>query len=207
MKAFLAADFSPMVFDKIEPYVGVIRDKKILAITTAAVGEGFLPDVDKNITPFTTRGAVVECYDVAGQPRNVVADRIKDADIILMCGGNTFYLLEHLGACDFQALLMADGMHDKVYIGSSAGSVVAGLDVWFMNLMDDPSRATLTDYRGFGWIDFLFLPHWQTPVSATMARAADDIIVAHDGPVPLLALEDHQVVYLPDVQKRTMFIL
>jgi hypothetical protein len=40
-----------------------------------------------------------------------------------------------------------------------------------------------------------------------MARAADDIIVAHDGPVPLLALEDHQVVYLPDVQKRTMFIL
>jgi dipeptidase E len=207
MKAFLCADFSPDAMSKIDLYIGDLSGKRVLLITTAAIGEGFLPDGQKNDEPFISRGASVTRYDIAGKTNDDVTAYIKEADIVCVAGGNTFYLLQHLKACDFKSVLSEGWAQDKIYIGSSAGSIVAYPDIEFIKPMDDPSRANLDDTRGFGWVDFLFLPHWKTPTMPAMARAAEDIIAAHDGEIPMMAFEDHQVVYLPDVRNKTMIVL
>lgn len=207
MKAFLASDFSPSVMATIDPYIGDLSGKKVLLITTAAIGEGFLPDAQKNDAPFISRGANVDRYDISGQSKDAVTERVKNADIIFIAGGNTFYLLEHLKKCDLKSILSQDWAYQKIYIGSSAGSVVTGLDIDFMKEMDDPARATSTDYTGFGWIDFLFLPHFETPFSLDMAKAAHKIATTYNGAMPMMVFEDHQVVYMPDVQRHLTFIL
>ncbi len=207
MKAFLASDFSPSVMTTIDPYIGDISGQNVLLITTAAIGEGFLPDVQKNDAPFLSRGATVHRYDIALKTKDEVTAHLKEADIIFVAGGNTFYLLEHLKACDFKSILSERWAHQKVYIGSSAGSIVTGSDIEFIAEMDDPSRATLTDYTGFGWIDFLFLPHFKSPAMPEMAKVAEKIASTYQGKTPMMVFEDHQVVYMTDVQQHLTFIL
>ncbi len=207
MKAFLASDFSPPMLDKMDPYIGDLSGKNVLLITTAAIGEGFLPDAQKNDAPFISRGATVNRYDIAGKIKEDVIAQIKKADIIFVAGGNTFYLLQHLKACDFKSIFSEIWACQKIYIGSSAGSIVAGQDIEFIKEMDNPTRATLTDYTGFGWIDFLFLPHFEAPTMPDLAKAAYKIATTYNGQTPMMVFEDHQVVYVPDVQKHLTFIL
>ena len=47
-------------------------------------------------------------------------------DIIFVEGGNTFYLLKAMRACNFEKIIRKLLKEGKVYIGASAGSIVAG---------------------------------------------------------------------------------
>lgn len=207
MKAFLTSDFSPSVMTTMDPYMGDISGKKVLFVITAAIGEGFVPYYDENDKPFIKRGALVERYDIAGKEKAEIAAKLKEIDIVYVGGGNTFYLLQHLKACDFKSVLSQDWAREKIYIGSSAGSIVTGPDIEFIKEMDDPTRATLDDHKGFGWIDFLFLPHFEVPTMPALAKAAYKIVTTYNGEIPMMVFEDHQVVYVPDVQKHLTFIL
>ncbi|MBM2820750.1 MAG: putative peptidase, dipeptidase [Candidatus Berkelbacteria bacterium] len=49
---------------------------------------------------------------------------------------------------------------DKIYIGSSAGSIIVGPNLEPIRDFDDPSKADLENYEGFGLVDFVIMPHW-----------------------------------------------
>jgi len=52
------------------------------------------------------------------------------------------------------------GLSEKVYIGSSAGSIIAGPNIEPIKSFDDPSAAKLDSYDAIGLVDFVVLPHW-----------------------------------------------
>ncbi|SQF39881.1 peptidase E [Streptococcus ferus] len=48
-----------------------------------------------------------------------------------------------------------------VYVGESAGAIIASNDISYSQIMDDKSLASdLTDYAALGLVDFSVLPHW-----------------------------------------------
>jgi dipeptidase E len=207
MKIFLASDFTAQSMEKIDPYLRSIAGQRVLLINTASHGEGFDPDPAQNIAPFSNRGARVIPFDLAGQGEDDVRAQVRAADIIYVAGGNTFYLLEHMNVCGMKGMLTSAWAAHKTYIGSSAGSIVMSPDIGFIAPMDDRAKAqNLQATTGLGLIDFLFLPHVNSPMQA-MADAADKIAREYSGHSPMIGLRDADIVYVPDHTKKMNFIL
>lgn len=72
---------------------------------------------------------------------NEFAAALDSIDAVYVCGGETFVLLEALRS-NGTGELLADRVRDGLpYIGSSAGSVIAGPSITPVELMDDRSLA------------------------------------------------------------------
>ncbi len=86
---------------------------------------------------------------------------LDGCDVIFVAGGNTFYLLQETRKSGFDSLLKDLLSTDKIYVGSSAGSVLVGPDIGLIDTLDDPIEAPeLKNYLGLSLIDFVVLPHY-----------------------------------------------
>lgn len=140
--------------------------QRILYIPTAAEvedGDHWWLDADKHA--LTNAGFLLEELSLTDKRREEVEAAMERNDGVFVAGGNTFYLLEKMLACGFDALIdmyLARGMY---YIGSSAGSVVAGPDIDNAKILDDFTKGpNLQSFRGLGLVDFEIFPHWGSEI-------------------------------------------
>ena len=181
-----------------------VSNLKTICITTAANvyaddRKGWLHD---EMQSFTKAGFQLIEYDLKDKTRQQVIDKLSDADVIYVTGGNSYYLLEHMVACDFETILrdrLADG---ALYIGSSAGMVVACPSIDFIGHLDDPAQANLTDYTGLGLIDFNLMPHTDHPKYKD--QISQLILDAQKSGVPILGLKDSQALYIDHLHYRIL---
>ncbi len=88
-----------------------------------------------------------------------ILSAISQCDIIYISGGNTFYLLNELRkSCATQAIKNAVKA-GKIYIGESAGAIIAAPDTRYATLMDENSAKT-SDFTGLNLVDFFIVPHF-----------------------------------------------
>lgn len=88
-----------------------------------------------------------------------ILSAISQCDVIYVSGGNTFYLLNELRKSR-AAQTIKDAVHaGKIYIGESAGAIVAAPDTRYATLMDENS-ANMSDFTGLNLVDFCVLPHF-----------------------------------------------
>jgi len=104
-------------------------------------------------------GFKIEDYDLKGKKKNEVKKAVEKSDIIFVAGGNTFYLLDKMRASGFDQIIRELQGSDRVYIGSSAGSCIAGPNIEPIAAFDDPSRAQLESSKALELVDFVVLPH------------------------------------------------
>lgn len=194
MKLILASEFFDS-FEQTRSFMGDLKGKSVLLIETAALGEGRFPDPETEIEPFEKYGARVTSYDLKDKTSQDVQQALSKADILYVCGGNTFYLLEHMKAVGFEDILRQRLDEGMVYVGSSAGSIITGSDIGFIAPMDDPLVANLEDTQSLGLVDFLFLPHFG---HETMGEAAKQIISEHQSLKSLFVLRDDQALVVDD---------
>jgi len=106
-------------------------------------------------------GFKVTDYTITGKIRKQIKDDLKDYDIIYMSGGNSFYMIEKLqetrSMSVFKKFIEEDG---KIYIGSSAGSMITAPDVYALMKKKHVEYSKLPNYRGLGLVNFLIFPHW-----------------------------------------------
>jgi dipeptidase E len=106
-------------------------------------------------------GYRVTDLDLVGLGPGEVADRLRDADVLYVTGGNTFMLLHHMRQSDLTALLpgaLADGL---LYVGVSAGAVVVGPDCEPVSEIDDLDAVPeLESTAGLGLVDCVVLSHY-----------------------------------------------
>jgi len=88
--------------------------------------------------------------------RRVTVEDIK-ADVIYVCGGNTFYLLQKIRESGFDTLLPT---FDGLYIGVSAGSIVVGPNIEVSGPWDE-NDVNLSDTTGLNIVNFALIPHYQ----------------------------------------------
>lgn len=184
----LASDLSGLL-----PKIGeTLLDRKgrMLHIPTASTGEGWPPDPN-DIANLADAGFEVVSLELAEVPGTLPEDALDGFDAVYVGGGNTFFLLKHMkrtGFFDLVKSAVSDGM---LYIGSSAGSVVATPDIGYADKIDDRSLGDGDD-TGLGFVGFSILPHVD---HETMGEGVRRLLAEWTGG-PVFSLKDGQTIVI-----------
>lgn len=117
---------------------------------------------------------------------------VREADALLVNGGDVWYLSRWLRESGLAALLPS--LRETVYVGVSAGSMVTA--PIFGETYDDPHAPFVID-KGLGLVDFALLPHLDHPdhpesSTANAARMAAEV------PVPTYGIDDQTAIKVVD---------
>ena len=138
------------------------ESKKILFIPTAANVEEYKKYMHLTQKAFEDFGYEVENFDVSVFSEEIAKEKLSEAKIVFISGGNTFYLLQELKRKNLITYLKERIENGLLYIGESAGSVIAAPDIEYASVIDDKTVATeLDDYAGLNLIDFYIVPHFE----------------------------------------------
>jgi dipeptidase E len=131
---------------------------------------GYLPDAARAYpdAPFAVEerdrvralGHPVVEVVLTGSTRAEVAAALDRVDVLWVAGGSTFALLDAVRGADAAQEIAGRVRDGLLYIGSSAGSILAGPSVEPASVMDDPADAPeQTDLTGLGLVDVVVVPH------------------------------------------------
>ena len=168
---FLCSYFAE-VASKINEMIN-FKDKHIAFIDTAAKFEEVNFYVDEAVEILENFGAKLRRLDVSCAKNSAVLvssqdepscedeilSAISQCDIIYVSGGNTFYLLNELRKSRVWQAIKNAVKEGKIYIGESAGAIVAAPDTRYATLMDENSAKT-SDFTGLNLVDFCVVPHF-----------------------------------------------
>lgn len=198
MQLFLTSSIHAVGHD-IAKKVDLSKANKLVFIDTASEPKGEREDlewqkVDRQI--LVDAGFVVSDYTITGKSRSQLEDDLEMFDYIYVSGGNTFYLLEQSQKSGFvtliRELIQEKG---KIYIGTSAGSIIAG-----PKLLDyhQAEGVTLEDRNTYNLVNFTVVPHWGSEGFKEKYLGGRIQIVYKEDQVPLLLLTDNQYVHVQD---------
>jgi dipeptidase E len=160
MKLFLTSSVSEVAHD-IPNYVDLSKGNKLVFIDTAAE-----PEKDGDIQWFiddrkalVNAGFSVTDYTITGKTLTELKDFLPRFDFIYMSGGNTLHLLSESYKSDFIEYVKELVKNGKIYIGTSAGSIVTGPFVPEY-LRDDNKHMDVEKKPAYGLVNFTVVPHW-----------------------------------------------
>ena len=208
MKKLFLTSVACKVLDKfVELLVCPPSDLTVAFIPTAADVYENKSFVDDDRNKLSELGFKILDINIAGKTEETLQEQLKDIDIIFVAGGNTFYLLEKTLASGFDKIVKKLVESGKYYIGSSAGSVLAGLTIEPVKLIDDPSKTqNLKSFDGLKLIDKIILPHcgnekYQDKMNQILSDYSDvkdkiikltdnQAVVVNDGNIKIISSDD-----------------
>lgn len=117
-------------------------------------------------------GFRVHVLDVARAGSQEIRHVLSTCDIIWVGGGNSFFLLHELRRSGAAELIVQRVRSGATYVGVSAGAVIAGPDIGYIDQMDRRGVAPmLADVSGLHLVDFRVVPHLDNPIMGRAARA------------------------------------
>lgn len=137
---------------------GGIAGKKAAVITTASA------DKERNYFAILAHAQLsglgfesVVFFDIEKQdPRELL-----DYDCLYVNGGNTYYLLHFVKTTGFDRVVEEFVRHDGLYIGVSAGSLIAGASIGILDYTHgDPNEIGLTDFSALKLTRRVVEPHY-----------------------------------------------
>lgn len=167
-------------------------EKKVLFIPTAGNVEVYTAYIDEARAVFADLQFEVEVLDIAEAREDVVREKISQTPCLYISGGNTFYLLQELKKKNLLPLIRERIHQGMVYLGESAGAIIASRDIFYNYIMDDKNLAPgLTEYSALSMVDFFVLPHWK---EFPFEESSQQTAAAYDGQLKLLKLTNQQAV-------------
>lgn len=142
---------------------------------------------------------IFDVVDFSSVPKDVWLARLEAADILLFGGGNTYHLLHSLrisGLSDILPRLL----ESKIYVGISAGTVVATHDVSFSKSERIYSKeiGEIMDFKGLGLVNFHVRPHLNNPNFPSMSRENIEKLAAENSSETIYAIDDNSAIQVVD---------
>lgn len=110
----------------------------------------------------------------------------KEYDVIFVCGGNTFDYLDRIRKTGLDKFIIDFAKkEDAVYVGVSAGSIIAGPDIAIAG-DGDANNIGLSDFKGLCLTDYIIYPHYRKELKSKL-----DEFKKKSGH-PIIELEDNQ---------------
>ncbi|MFH1694717.1 MAG: Type 1 glutamine amidotransferase-like domain-containing protein [Patescibacteria group bacterium] len=120
-------------------------------------------------------------------------DRLASVDVIVVSGGNTFYLLDQVRKTKFDEWLKGV-LNEKVYVGISAGSILMTPTIAVSSVEPgDKNTPELTDVSGLGYVDFEVSPHVPDYISY---ESVEEYVAKTKK--PLYAIDDQTAIKVVD---------
>lgn len=195
-KLFLASSFSEVasLFPK---FAGEeIKGKRITFIPTASLVEEVRFYVDDDRKAFEELGIIVEELEITAASPDKILEVLNRNDYIFVSGGNTFYLLQELRRKGADALITEQIRAGKLYIGTSAGSVILCPDIEFVKEMDYSHAAPeLQSFTGLNIVDFYILPHY---LDFPFEEITQNIVKKYGKKLDLRPISNKQVITIAE---------
>lgn len=147
-------------------------DTNVAFIMTAAKGEEDQEYMKRDLFAMKEIGFNVEEIDIEGKSASQVKQLLELKDIIFVEGGNTFYLLAAMRRCNFEKIIRELLELGIVYIGASAGSIVAGKTIQTASNFGtggDANNVKMTNMKGLNLVPFDIFVHY-TPDQAAIIQ-------------------------------------
>lgn len=143
-------------------------------------------------------GFSFDIYDITGKTADELRQDLAQYQIMYIEGGNTFYLLKSALENDFSQLINERVNEGMIYIGTSAGSIIAGPDTRSGSRPGkNPEQYNLTTTKGFNLVNFTVMPHWGDK-SKTADYLNYKLPLAYEMNNPFILLNDNQYVEVVD---------
>lgn len=123
-------------------------------------------------------GGELDIVDLLALSIEEVEERLATKDVIFVVGGNTDYLMTVFQKTGFGKLL-SRLLETKVYVGSSAGSMVVGKRISaaaYRLIYGEDSKWDVNQYLGL--VDFSVMPHLDSP---HFPNRKESLLAAADG--------------------------
>ena len=160
MRLYLAS-YAMITMEKIIRHEG--RDfvgKKAIFISTAGDPYDNKDFVVADKIALKKYGLDVIEMDVKNKNEEEIREMIDEADIVLVAGGNTFYLMEKFKESGADKIIKEFVVRGGIYIGSSAGSIICCPTIEGAEEFDDPKLAPkLDNFDGIGIFGDVVIPH------------------------------------------------
>jgi dipeptidase E len=153
--------------------------RRFACISTAAAVYPERPWIALEQDHLRRLGATVREVELSTMDPSAAQEAIGGADGVFVHGGNTFFLLQELQRTGLPELLATFVGSGGLYIGSSAGSIVAGPRIDIVAPTDDPSKApTVNPSGGLGLVGFVPFVHYDDPAYRAPLTAAFELAIA-----------------------------
>ena len=138
--------------------------RKFVCITTAGARYQDTPWIRAEQNALRAFGATVQPFCLSCASASEAEQVIQDSEGIYVHGGNTFYLLQEMQRVGFKEIVSSYLQSGRPYIGSSAGSLVAGPRIDIIASTDQPAKGPNVDAtKGLGLIDIVPFVHFDVP--------------------------------------------
>lgn len=148
-------------------------------------------------------GVEVNLADISLAPRSEWLEVFNTADAVCFGGGNTYFLLDWIRRCGLAETLPAL-LKNRVYMGISAGSMVAGPSVESNSpIFPEEDEGKIDDLRGLSLVPFAVVPHLN---SAMFSNARQEHIqrFADSVQYQVYALDDQSAIEVSDGETRVV---
>lgn len=162
MKLYLAS-YTMVSMAKIIKHEGNdFARKKAIFIPTAGDPYDIKDFVEADRIALEKYGLDIVEMDIKNKNVEEIRKAIVGADIVLVAGGDTFYLMEKLKESGADKVIKDFIEKNGIYIGSSAGSIICCPTIEGAEEFDNPNLAKgLNDFDGMGVFKDVIIPHAQ----------------------------------------------
>ena len=173
-----------------------LTGKTVSFIPTASTVEKVTFYVQAGKEALESLGMIVDVLDISSESPDEIRRRIAANDCMYVSGGNTFFLLQELKRTGADAVIVRAVKDGKLYIGESAGSIVASKNIEYIKAMDSSKKAPeLTNFDALGLTDFYTVPHVR---NFPFKKAAKKIIDEYSASLNLLAIANDEAILVED---------
>jgi len=145
--------------------------------------------VKKNRGRLEELGFKVTDVDIKNGSEGSLSKRMNGFDIVFVEGGNTFYLLKHVRDSGFDVAIRRFLNRGGIYVGSSAGSMIAGLNIESAEWKHlDKNIINLKDLTGMKLVPFVISVHLDDKNIDLIRNCASKVSY------PVVALTDKQAL-------------
>jgi dipeptidase E len=133
--------------------------------------------------------------DICNEKHDDISGKLESVDIIFIAGGNVFYLLQEMKKNWVDGLIKTLVENWKIYIWSSAWSVVVWPDIGIVRSLDNPQDATdLSSYGWIGLVDYSIIPHCDNiKFKEKIEKIFKDNV---NYKYPIIKLNDNQAIFI-----------
>ena len=174
------------------------KELKLIHITTASIDEKNSDYFIKETRIMKELGFKATEADISGMNESEVRELLKDADIIYVQGGNTYYLLKSIKESSFDKVVKERLEKGVIYIGVSAGSYVAGPTIEQSSWIHEHNKFGLTDLTGMNLVPFMLIVHYVSEykklVKTKIAKSKYEFKILTDDQAILVQGDNYKLV-------------
>ena len=133
--------------------------------------------------------------------RSISLDEVRSNDVIYVCGGNTYYILDMFRKTGLDKIVIKLVNQGKIYVGVSAGSIMAGpnIEIAGWGIDGDKNDINLKDLTGFNLTDIAIFPHFEEDKHRLEVEEFKKKVN-----YPVIELTDNQAVFVKGEEYRVV---